>query len=1449
MSLSKLSQCSPPTEKTYFERAWDEYVATLTNDKEQGFIQKCLQAASGLPDDRATSINQSLVEIVDKKAESASQKVLGTYVRPVVDTLKGFYGIIDTLTSSNTIASISWGCVKLLLDTVGQYAGLLDTIQSQLKTLQIVLSNVTQYDQLYRGDEKMQQLLCQTYISVIGFWRRVDKECSRYSTFIKSSRSAKKLDDISKKIEGDVSRIKDRADVLSKVESRTEYTSYQAARAAAEEATNLELVRRCLSSKVQNLSHVILPSKKARRITKGTCEWLSDDVDFIKWQNDGSPPILWLYGPPGCGKSTLCSYAIQSVEKLHPCRSAYHFCDFAQPYEAEQIYARLAQQLLEQYWNEFQKVPPQMLTLAATSSLTDLIELLVKDCSKVFVFLDGLDEETSYSRWKEVAEVIQFLTELTTKFSSVRLWCSTQYYDKIAKALAGCVVLDITQHAKQDVNLFLRQAVSQFDDLQNLDVGRLDRVDCNFVLATLIMEDLENNATSLGSVKELLEGLYPESLDAHYRRMFKRLDKALLRLACNVFSLIVYAKRPLRLSELREAVWCLQRKYPDSLRVEDKPFDKSVGAVFHPFIELVSTTSGDHARDDAECRLFHSTLRLFLVKCPDVLCTPDRLSEPFLSPDVPARACLSYLGLSRYSELMNRQDTRWVDKEGSPVEHHNFLAYAAKYWDKHLDDVEDPKKRQELSTRIDSFIRSPNFGTCMQVQSLWVEGQFSVYRVQDMEGVRHLRRVFPTWFVQAPGPGRMLWSEYRYFLHEWKYLLACGNCDHSSGCEVRPYTGQLDRVWFGALGPGNFLSESKSRYASFALLSNQDLGVEAKSIFGCVGIDVAGSQITLLHIWSTKDRVENSASSARGGTVLCTFETWHFPAQSSPECRKVQRMKLDKRILDLYRDDGPDTMSKSKVAQATFAPDCQTVRIGNRIFMLNDSGDFVPIRGLSEMEGMGPGYVEDFARRERFLVLASRTRRSGRKADGRSDEDAGGESDKEDEELSENSDDSDWDSDDQSDGYESASEASTVYSDDLFEYDGITPWYDPYSDDEGSDDDEDDTSSEDVDSDASESSSVSDDMPDSNSEFEEEIEDDRARFLNHAHYREEDDHDWDDLPLYIPDMPTKGRVRAKITIYDMHDRSPIFHFHRRLKCDLYVSPPVFHPDPKKSLVVWPLADGDVLFVDFHTKRHFIRRLRPSTTHTRHVFMKCHFSACGEFLHIAALEGQRIVSKDASTTAANVKLAVLVSTYRLSQRKTTRSPPTLINRVRLEIGETNKLVVSNLPYTLTWTCQHLHLTVSGRTLQVYRVPLFSNGKAAKIEGDEQAVERPGETFFLPETAAKRNVYYFPRMEGIDGSNELPARIIVGPGNAEFLEETQVTDEEECPIHAARHFVTGVKPCPPTCCYVNEDELGGWVDSHTRTKIQEQRGVGILDVRMEGVERFDPDEDCDLEPYIF
>lgn len=1475
-------------EKTPFEQAWEEYHTTIKSSqtKKVKFIEKCSQFASEWRDP-VIAINEAITEVESQNYQKQSQKVVSKYLFPFVDALEGFTGIVDALTTLHPIASIAWGCLKVALNSLGQCARLFENIHCELDSLGGHLKNIAVYGDLYQKNADMQQVLCNAYINVIRFWYRVDKECTKSGLKFGTPFSTKKLGGIINDMHCDAEKIKDCTGRLGQQESREYRQANEAARRESDEAHKWDTVSDWLSSDSKSLNDLCFARQEEnlRGRSQITCQWLFSHDKFLQWKNNpSSSPILWIHGPPGSGKSTLCSSAIESLAKSSGSNVViYHFYDFAQHLSPQQTLSILARQLLE-YRQRLQKIPDELQKLmhAPESPLgraQKIIKALIEGHSRIYFFLDGLDEETTTkSSWNNVVLVLRFLVKLADDYPTrVRVWCSSQRRDRIIKEFQGRPSLDIDGYARSDLALYLSEEVSKLqwsspsDQACILETLR-SRAECSFIWAKLMIDALEAG-WSTARMEELLKGL-PETLEKYYHRFFERMERFYRPLACKVFSLVIFARRPLRLEELTEAVWCLESEPHRELQHKAKPNANSIRTIVQPFIEFINTNRTDDSCTEEQytCRILHSTLRDFLVDHPNILC--DNSSDLRISAEWPARACLRYLGQSRHSGLLVRQEGRWLDAKEDPVDCHPLLVYAAKYWDKHLDDV-----TIDIGS-IESFITSSNFRTCVQVQSLWVEAQFSFFsRPDEGDGFNmYVRWVFPSWFARAQtGPGQKLWTDFRQFLHEWIYFLSCEQCGGEKTCEILPYIGQLDRMWFGALGPNNFLSQLEGRCTSFAFQKGLDSDA-VQYVFDAVS--EAGDKIMIL-------RIQPEARVNRSSILKCSCESWNLSKEQPPKLQNKQTIQLTASSCNwnLYAESVSDpALQAGRAAPAAFGADCQTLRIGTQLYRRADNGTFVVITAQHFLCDLRSIYVEEFAYHRQFLVLTSRAKISKRdlkvtwhKADRAGDEtddlDTGADEDPrvEGDELDENSEDDDSSiaiasdsegdgldedpedednsietaSDSEDSGDESISEGSTDSSaNSELEDDILPPWANHFG---GEDTDTDNEGCRSFD--IEDCNDISDHEEDSESSSDE---DDAipSEVFDDNLFRNEEQHDWGGLSNK---HAGRRKARATIIVFDTQSSTRLFRLRQPIKCRLFASPPVFHPT--KFLVVWPLADGDVLFVDYLAKTHFTWRLQPSTPYTGHVFMKIRFSECGEFLHIATLEAQRKTPelKKDSEPLPPIKLAVLLCTYRLSQRKTTRSPPQQIHRMKLALGQTTRLHVSKMPFTLTWTSKDLYFSCSGKSLQVYRIPLFSTTEE-KAEENLQAVWTPRKPFFLPHSANNRAVYYFPPAENKSGKEQLPARILIGSDFTAVRDIEPNEAEEDYNVLLVKRVIdhsVGRRGefRPPIGCYVDEDtNLGGWVESHARANILQDRGVGHLDPRMP-VERFNPDDDCDLEPFIY
>lgn len=270
-----------------------------------------------------------------------------------------------------------------------------------------------------------------------------------------------------------------------------------------------------------------------------------------------------------------------------------------------------------------------------------------------------------------------------------------------------------------------------------------------------------------------------------------------------IFSMVVFAKRPLLLQELSEAVGMTYTKQESDLDSSKEPFKRRLKALCAPLIDVAE--SGQQT----VCTLTHSTVQSFLLKHPQILQQRDNAAQPLTVPMIDegemAFACLKYLSQPRYRDVLVRSGDSFITSSGEDVAKHHMLSYAAKYWDRHLENL---PCSEALFESVESFLHSPQFVTCLQIQSLCVEGQFTLWFSQ-MQMCTGYRRTFPRWFTDCGQRGQKLLSDYTRLVDEWGYLLDSG-------------TGDIDRCLWGALGPGNFLSANSGRYDSFMYASTDE---------------------------------------------------------------------------------------------------------------------------------------------------------------------------------------------------------------------------------------------------------------------------------------------------------------------------------------------------------------------------------------------------------------------------------------------------------------------------------------------------------------------------------------------------------------------------------------------------------------------------------------------------
>jgi Cdc6-like AAA superfamily ATPase len=556
-----------------FERALDEYVKSRPKkSKTPQFIRDLQQQQrSGIPLD-GNAVKEAMVQLgrdaTDRTAAHTARKVL----RGAVLALSTYSGVIDTLVQADPMpTAIVWGCLRAVIDCSTRFLELYDKIEDQVKHLNTHITVLAEYEELFDHSSTMVELLQASYIDIIRFWRRVEKECNRCVTnrMVRAvvPFSTAKLDEVIASIGKNADRmsllvpaVQER---LTKGERENAAEERRLAGLAREEQTAFfqlhaeELKRRneerksqrlrdvrkwCRSSSL-NASNFRHQNQNARLRSPGTCEWLFANDSMKNWVDSDTPASqLWVKASPGVGKSVLSAYAIDQVAQITPDTSAtiYQYYTFDEEFQAIQVYRCLAEQLANRLWTLIGDMPEQIhaytqrsSTSAKAEDVKAVIRMLVEHISTTYIFLDGLDEECDHGpRLGQLSDVLDFFAELASqKPRYVRLWCSSQHRTCLDHRLKGIPSIEVTKNLNSyDIEMYLSEMISGLDNLElhqgykTLILKDLhEKADGCFLWASLMLHSISSAAT-LRTVQEHIRNGLPKDCEKYYQRKIESVE-------------------------------------------------------------------------------------------------------------------------------------------------------------------------------------------------------------------------------------------------------------------------------------------------------------------------------------------------------------------------------------------------------------------------------------------------------------------------------------------------------------------------------------------------------------------------------------------------------------------------------------------------------------------------------------------------------------------------------------------------------------------------------------------------------------------------------------------------------------------------------------------------------------------------------------------------------------
>ncbi|KAF2267625.1 putative zinc finger protein [Lojkania enalia] len=663
-----MSVTSPNPEAAPFERALAQFKMGLKRRDQENFRKTTL-----------ADLRQCIGDLQDKQHASRRLKGL-TRIQPFLEAMEQFGKVVTIFANTNDIVAFIWTSSAY----VDAFKELLDAYQHIGENIPLLI----QYEELFRSNSDMLGTLALMYEDVLKFHHDA-------LTYFQKPLWIQMFDATWKtyksRFSGTISNLARHRQLLESNVTLAQIKEFQQSRVLE----NARFETQTKNEELHQLRTVfdwLRPAKvesdqdefvKIRTAYSGIGKWILDDPTFQEWFDPlfpMIPPLLWLNGIPGAGKTILASLVVEEAQKLKPTPTVlYFYCNHKNPERdnfravTRTILAQLLKQdkdLLAYFYGKCCESGETV--LESRSTIETLLKTGLDNCKSAYIVIDGLDECGRDER-KEITQWFRKLVEDLPTTEPERLRCLFVSQDDGfgRKDFSGLASIKIKpENNKPDIECYCRieaekltlhpfylaheRAVAIANTVSNSTEGM-------FLLAKLVWMNIFGQTSIAGLEEELEPDVFPTEINAAYERIMQRIkDQASptrWKEVVMVLGWLVCAKRPLQWHEIQT----LKAMNMDNESI-DYDRQRFVVAPMDLFDSLVER------RDDGTVQLVHLSAKYFLVDQNKIDLPAEELKM--------ATRCIDYLNLPTLASPTE------IDVRNGDF---GLLDYAVLYWIRHFE--------------------------------------------------------------------------------------------------------------------------------------------------------------------------------------------------------------------------------------------------------------------------------------------------------------------------------------------------------------------------------------------------------------------------------------------------------------------------------------------------------------------------------------------------------------------------------------------------------------------------------------------------------------------------------------------------------------------------------------------------------------------------------------------
>ncbi|KAL5085380.1 hypothetical protein Trisim1_010606 [Trichoderma cf. simile WF8] len=331
-----------------------------------------------------------------------------------------------------------------------------------------------------------------------------------------------------------------------------------------------------------------LKRKKGNRAA-GTCEWILETEELTAWLGqEQTSNVLWLYGNPGTGKSTMAIFLTENLSTYLSATEgetlAYFFCDssFDKRKTATSIIRGLLYQLVKQNPKLLEYILPKYTErgpdlFKSFDALWTIFMAAAADqkTGRKYCVIDALDECDRESQ-KILLQQFQEIFQGQDASSNIRILVTSRPYPEIREYLDQFANKDLAsfRQTKEDIDRCIEERVAdlvkkkRYTEKVKHQVSNIlrEKAEGTFLWVGLACEELKE-IPSKDAVKVLQN--MPKGLHSLYKALLETAqEESEAGIIRSILSLVAVCMQPLNVLELSEACQLFEEEEDIETRVQ-----------------------------------------------------------------------------------------------------------------------------------------------------------------------------------------------------------------------------------------------------------------------------------------------------------------------------------------------------------------------------------------------------------------------------------------------------------------------------------------------------------------------------------------------------------------------------------------------------------------------------------------------------------------------------------------------------------------------------------------------------------------------------------------------------------------------------------------------------------------------------------------------------------------